>query len=48
MKLLSLQVGRPRTVKWHGSVVLTGIYKEPVADRRLLQLFNLRVMNRLI
>lgn len=42
MKLLSVQVGRPRTVKWHGKVVSTGIYKNPVEGRLLLHLFNLK------
>ena len=42
MKLFSVQVGRPRTVRWHGKVVSTGIFKEPVAGRLLLQLFNLK------
>jgi MOSC domain-containing protein YiiM len=41
MKLLSLQVGRPRTVRWRGKAVTTGIYKEPVEGRLMLQLFNL-------
>lgn len=34
MKVLSLCVGRPREVEWHGQTVLTSIFKEPV-DRRL-------------
>jgi len=41
MKLLSVQVGRPRTVQWHGKPVSTGIYKEPVAGRIMLYQFNL-------
>jgi len=41
MKLVSVQVGRPRTVQWHGKAVSTGIYKEPVAGRILLHRLNL-------
>jgi N-ethylmaleimide reductase len=41
MKLVSVQVGRPRTVRWRGKPVATGIYKEPVAGRIMLYRFNL-------
>ena len=41
MKLVSVQVGLPRTVRWHGKPVSTGIYKEPVAGRIMLHRFNL-------
>lgn len=41
MKLVSVQVGRPRTVKWRGKTVSTGIYKEPVAGRIMLRRGNL-------
>jgi MOSC domain-containing protein YiiM len=34
MKVVSLSVGRPREVEWHGRRVLTSIFKTPV-DRRL-------------
>lgn len=30
MKLLSIQVGRPKEVEWQGKSVLTGIFKSPV------------------
>ena len=30
MKVLSVQVGRPRDVEWRGEVVNTGIFKQPV------------------
>ena len=30
MKVLSVQVGRPRDVEWRGEAVNTGIFKEPV------------------
>ena len=41
MKLVSVQVGRPRRVRWHGKAVSTGIYKEPVAGRIMLRRDNL-------
>jgi len=41
IKLVSVQVGRPRDVPWHGRVVSTGIYKEPVTGRIMLRRFNL-------
>ena len=41
MKLVSVQVGRPRSVRWRGKTVTTGIYKEPVAGRIMLRRFNL-------
>jgi MOSC domain-containing protein YiiM len=34
MRVLSLSVGLPREVEWHGQMVLTSIFKKPV-DRRL-------------
>ena len=34
MRVVSLSVGRPREVEWHGRTVLTSIFKAPV-DRRL-------------
>jgi len=34
VRVLSLCVGRPREVEWHGQTVLTSIFKEPV-DHRL-------------
>jgi MOSC domain-containing protein YiiM len=33
MKIVSLNVGLPREVMWHGRAVTTGIFKEPVAGR---------------
>ena len=33
MKLLSVNVGRPREVDWHGKKVLTSIFKSPVSGR---------------
>ena len=37
MKLLSIQVGRPRKVKWRRRTVTTGIYKAPVEGRIMLR-----------
>ena len=31
MKLISINVGLPRAMRWRGRVVTTGIFKEPVA-----------------
>jgi len=31
MKLVSINVGLPREVQWHGKTVLTSIFKAPVA-----------------
>ena len=33
MKLLSVNVGLPLDVSWHGRIVTTGIFKKPVAGR---------------
>ena len=41
MKLVSLNVGLPREVEWHGKTVNTGIYKDPVAGRVALRRLNL-------
>ena len=41
MKIVSLNVGMPREVLWHGRSVTTGIYKEPVAGRVALRKLNL-------
>jgi MOSC domain-containing protein YiiM len=41
MKLLSVNVGLPREVEWHGHIVQTGIYKEPVDGRVALRSLNL-------
>src|SRR5262245_30543102 len=39
--LLSVQVGRPRKVRWRGQSVSTGFFKEPVTGRIMLHRFNL-------
>ena len=40
-KLVSLNVGLPREVTWHGMNVTTGIFKQPVAGRVVLRRLNL-------
>src|SRR5262245_39648026 len=41
MKVISLNVGMPREVSWHGKIATTGIFKEPVAGRVALRRLNL-------
>jgi MOSC domain-containing protein YiiM len=41
MRVISVNVGLPREVTWHGSSVSTGIYKEPVDGRVALRKLNL-------
>jgi MOSC domain-containing protein YiiM len=41
MKIISLNVGMPREVGWHGRSVTTGIFKEPVTGRVALRKLNL-------
>jgi len=41
MKIISLNVGRPRLVVWDGQPVSTGIYKTPVGGRVMLRTLNL-------
>ena len=41
MKIVSLNVGLPREVMWHGRAVTTGIFKEPVAGRVALRKLDL-------
>jgi MOSC domain-containing protein YiiM len=41
MKIVSLNVGLPREVIWHGQTVTTGIFKEPVAGRVALRKLDL-------
>ncbi len=33
MRILSVNVGMPREVPWHGATVLTGIFKDPVTRK---------------
>ena len=41
MKLLSVNVGKPREVEWKGRTVTTGIFKEPVSGRVAVRKLNL-------
>jgi len=41
MKLVSVNVGLPRDLPWHGRIVTTGIYKQPIRDRIALRTLNL-------
>src|SRR5215475_1000951 len=41
MKIVSLNVGLPREVQWHGQPVTTGIFKSPTSARIRLRKFNL-------
>jgi MOSC domain-containing protein YiiM len=41
MQIVSLNVGLPREVIWHGHAVETGIFKEPVTGRVMLRKLNL-------
>ena len=41
MKILSVNVGRPREVEWRGERVLTSIWKSPVAGRVAVRRTNL-------
>jgi ferredoxin-NADP reductase/MOSC domain-containing protein YiiM/ferredoxin len=39
-RLLSVNVGRPRQVQWQGKTVETAIWKDPVADPRMVRRIN--------
>jgi MOSC domain-containing protein YiiM len=41
MKIVSLNIGLPREVQWHGQNVTTGIFKSPTAARIRLRKLNL-------
>src|SRR3989454_10690605 len=41
MKLVSVNSGLPREVTWHGRIVSTAIFKEPVKGRVILRKLNL-------
>jgi len=41
MKILSVNVGLPREVRWQGKLVTTGIFKEPIEGQVMLQTLNL-------
>ena len=40
MKLLSVNVGLPKDVTWHGQTVHTGIWKQPVDGPRMVRRLN--------
>jgi ferredoxin-NADP reductase/MOSC domain-containing protein YiiM len=40
VRLLSVNVGRPRTITWRGQRVRSAIWKEPVPDRRWVDTLN--------
>jgi ferredoxin-NADP reductase/MOSC domain-containing protein YiiM len=39
--LLSVNVGMPKDVPWHGNTVYTGVWKEPVAGPRMVRRLNI-------
>ena len=39
-RLISLNVGLPRDIPWHGETVHTAVWKEPVRDRRMVRRLN--------
>jgi len=41
MKIVSLNVGRPQQKEWQGKIVVTSIFKKPVADRRKISITNI-------
>jgi MOSC domain-containing protein YiiM len=41
MRVVSVNVGRPRPVAWRGTVIETGIFKEPVAGKVAVATLNL-------
>lgn len=41
MKLISLNVGRPRLTLYHGATISTGIFKQPVSGQVVLRTLNL-------
>jgi ferredoxin-NADP reductase/MOSC domain-containing protein YiiM len=40
-RLLSVNVGRPREISWHGRTVYTSVWKEAVEGRRLVRRLNI-------
>jgi MOSC domain-containing protein YiiM len=41
VRVVSVNVGLPREVAWRGKVVVTGIFKQPVAGRVMMRTLNL-------
>jgi MOSC domain-containing protein YiiM len=42
MRVLSTNVGLPREIQWRGRTIETGIVKEPVSGRVIVDALNLR------
>src|ERR1051325_2060192 len=42
MQVISVNVGLPREVEWHGKTVLTSIYKQPDAGRLRVDALNIK------
>ena len=40
-RLLSVNVGLPRDIAWHGEIVRTAVWKEPVQGRRMVRRLNI-------
>ncbi len=40
-QLLSVNVGQPREIAWHGQTVYTSVWKEPVQGRRMVRRLNI-------
>jgi ferredoxin-NADP reductase/MOSC domain-containing protein YiiM len=40
-RLLSVNVGRPREIEWHGKIVYTSVWKAPVEGRRFVRRLNI-------
>ena len=40
-RVVAVNVGKPRTVNWHGRAVTTAIWKQPVTGRRPLRGVNI-------
>ncbi len=41
VRVVSVNVGLPREVAWKGKIVVTGIFKQPVANRVMMRTLNL-------
>ena len=40
-RVLSINVGRSREIEWHGEMVKTSIFKEPITGRVLVRTLNI-------
>src|SRR5829696_2089630 len=41
MKLISLNIGKPKEIEWNGKTIRTSIFKSPVAGKRQVSLLNI-------